>query len=541
MTVLSRRSFGSIDLLRISSDPVGITAPSGSLALNVSSRAVYKNIDGVTQWQLVVPNNPQISIGSVGVSPVAFTFGNGSNNNLLTADGSGGIVTESNLNFDGTNLSVAGGVSVTGGILDANSGLTANDVKIDGDVAQRLYIVGSSGEIKDESKLVFDGSTLAVDGGLAVTGSILPDADNTRNLGSSTRRYDTGNIRVIDAGGSALGLVSSVEGSGVLVTAGAGSVCRIAEGLRVGASYVSTTAPTGGAIFAGNIGAGTSSPSGRLHVSGSSTGTTPTLIVQHGIAAGSNLPVLDVRDATGSTLLLVSGSGRLEVRSNSTRNTTEGLFLADPSGAHGLRITQEPIDGSATAITTCRFKPVGNIARISIESPITLSMNGNVGIQSGPDGQYDIASTSTRMRDVYPRRVLIRNHSGYAGSEETTSTGGAQTTDATTATLFTSPTLLDNSATWVEVHIAARDTGGTDRGMAVRRALITRASAGSAALVGSVSDEHSNMPAAWGGGVALTQATIDCSGNTFRVRVQGAASTTINWVCTVRHQSVSST
>jgi len=35
------------------------------------------------------------------------------------------------------------------------------------------------------------------------------------------------------------------------------------------------------------------------------------------------------------------------------------------------------------------------------------------------------------------------------------------------------------------------------------------------------------------------QAGINVTGNTFFVYVMGAAATTINWVCTIRYQSVS--
>jgi hypothetical protein len=71
------------------------------------------------------------------------------------------------------------GLTVNTAVADFNAGVTANEIKIDGDTAAEaghLYIVGVAGEIVDEAKLVFDGSELAIDGNLAaVSGSFSGD------------------------------------------------------------------------------------------------------------------------------------------------------------------------------------------------------------------------------------------------------------------------------------------------------------------------------------------------------------------------------
>jgi cytoskeletal protein CcmA (bactofilin family) len=78
---------------------------------------------------------------------------------------------------------MAAGLTVNTAVADFNAGITANELKIDGDVAQRLYIVGASGELSDEAKLTFDGSTLDVDGDLvAASGSFSGDVTVTGNL-----------------------------------------------------------------------------------------------------------------------------------------------------------------------------------------------------------------------------------------------------------------------------------------------------------------------------------------------------------------------
>ena len=58
------------------------------------------------------------------------------------------------------------------GAADFNGGITANEIKIDGDVAGRLYIVGSSNEIQDSSLLTFNGTTFAVTGKADVSGEM---------------------------------------------------------------------------------------------------------------------------------------------------------------------------------------------------------------------------------------------------------------------------------------------------------------------------------------------------------------------------------
>ena len=98
------------------------------------------------------------------------------------------------------NTLVAGTLGVTGkadfaGIVDVATTLSASEIKIDGDVAQRLYLVGASGQIEDEAKLVFDGSKLAVTGDFgAVSGSFSGDV-TMGNLGAVNGAF-SGNLTV---------------------------------------------------------------------------------------------------------------------------------------------------------------------------------------------------------------------------------------------------------------------------------------------------------------------------------------------------------
>lgn len=205
----------------------------------------------------------------------------------------------------------------------------------------------------------------------------------------------------------------------------------------------------------------------------------------------------------------------------SIQSTGIPLVIGNVGASRGVSIyeaasTEWVIQGIGTVVT---FKS-------------TMSLTPNVDLGSS------VGSSTLRWLASWVGTENVKTHSAFAGSQAVVATGAIQTTNAVTTTAFASPTLLDNSGTMVEVSVVARDAGGANRGAAVRRALITRAGAG-ATLVGAVQDDFTNMPAAWGGGVALTQCTIGVTGNTFIVQVQGAAATNINWAVTARYQTVS--
>lgn len=135
-------------------------------------------------------------------------------------------------------VSGAAGLTVNNGILDVNAGMSASLIKIDGDVAQRLYIVGASGEIKDEQYLTYDGTTLKVNssggaGGLWVTGDAQVDG-NLQVKGAFTY-IETENMKVKDAFiYLATGSNGSVD-SGIVLSKGAGATWDLIVGQDGGA------------------------------------------------------------------------------------------------------------------------------------------------------------------------------------------------------------------------------------------------------------------------------------------------------------------
>lgn len=105
------------------------------------------------------------------------------------------------------------------------------------------------------------------------------------------------------------------------------------------------------------------------------------------------------------------------------------------------------------------------------------------------------------------------------------------TSDATAATLW-SKDIPTNFVGLVRVMVVGRKSDGSDRASYQRAATVYRVSS-SAALGGSVltigTDYESDS--SW-------NATLDVSSNTLRLRVTGAASTTISWSARVELASV---
>jgi len=100
----------------------------------------------------------------------------------------GNIDANGNLDVDGTTeldgLNVDGSSTLdavtTDGLLDINAGGQANTFKIEDLTSGRVVLAGTDGEIEDSANLTFDGSTLTVTGGVTVSTNI--DVDGQTQL-----------------------------------------------------------------------------------------------------------------------------------------------------------------------------------------------------------------------------------------------------------------------------------------------------------------------------------------------------------------------
>lgn len=108
--------------------------------------------------------------------------------------------------------------------------------------------------------------------------------------------------------------------------------------------------------------------------------------------------------------------------------------------------------------------------------------------------------------------------------------GSHETSNATPAAAYTSPTLTDEAVHSIEVIVTAIKSDGT-AAACYKRHLAGRRDGGSWTQLAAVSDDKTEeTTAAW-------DCTVDVSSNTFRVMVTGAAATTIRWGYSVRIQS----
>lgn len=135
-------------------------------------------------------------------------------------------------------LGVSGSLAVAGkadfaGIVDVAGTLSASAVKIDGDVAQRLYIVDADGSIKDEAKLTFDGSELWVNGDLEVVGGDIT-MSNSMSISSATAGKLVLTSDLVEASGDLKVAGNDISGSaGLNITLESGGDVKIAGDLQL--------------------------------------------------------------------------------------------------------------------------------------------------------------------------------------------------------------------------------------------------------------------------------------------------------------------
>ena len=144
------------------------------------------------------------------------------------------------------------------------------------------------------------------------------------------------------------------------------------------------------------------------------------------------------------------------------------------------------------------------------------------------NGEIDLVTAAVNQ-------PIVLNHGSAAGAliqkfggteYQRTIAADVQTTDATVTTLA-SGTVATNTMLTIEVDVTAKQSTFTNTA-GYKRIATARDSGGILNLVGTVTAPHTvEAVAGW-------DCTIDVSANDWRVRVTGAAATTINWRAVVR-------
>lgn len=130
------------------------------------------------------------------------------------------------------------GLTVNAAVADFNAGITANEIKIDGDTATRLYIVDTDGSMKDEANLMFHDSKLYVTGGLDVSSAAhlasTLDVDSTSTFGDDMTLDKAAAQSILKTGGDL-----TISGSAALKLV-SGDEISLDDKWRAGSTY---TAP----------------------------------------------------------------------------------------------------------------------------------------------------------------------------------------------------------------------------------------------------------------------------------------------------------
>lgn len=285
------------------------------------------------------------------------------------------------------------------GLADFNGGITANEIKIDGDVAGRLYIVGASNEIQDSSLLTFDGSKLAV------TGKI--DASGEMKAGTIAMTGFT-----VDASGNmaAASVKDASLTSGRVVFAGAagdlsddGDFTFAADVLSIKGSDFGLNASVAGTIAV----AGAADLNGALDVAGQvdlaaagvATNVRGALNVAQDLTVTGNMIVNGTTTTVNSTILTVDDKN-IELGSVATPTDTT---------ASGGGITLK----GATDKTILWTAAKGWELSEKIEAPSAI-LNGNLSAVSGTFSGDVSAVKGTFTGDVAAPHVAANNlHQNY--------------------------------------------------------------------------------------------------------------------------------
>lgn len=236
---------------------------------------------------------------------------------------------------------------------------------------------------------------------------------------------------------------------------------------------------------------------------------------------------------TEGQVLYKSGSGS-EGDAGLTINATSHR----PVMANGLELTNGAntmvVDGAPTAPRTITLPNVTDtlvgLAAAQTLTNKTISGASNTlsnipGSAVAPNfGAQNITTTGSISANSVLLPAFTSTIATSADGKVTTidAMGSAQTADATQTTAFTSPTLADEAVHRIDVLVEAIQSTGAAAASYSRRYAGRRAG-GTWTELAAVSDTNTEeTSAAW-------DVTVDVSSDTFRVRVTGAAATTIRW------------
>ena len=158
----------------------------------------------------------------------------------------------------------------------------------------------------------------------------------------------------------------------------------------------------------GNIGVGTDTFTGRLYVSGSSSSTTPTLVVREGQRTAFGTPIFEIQNSLGTSLLYVTGAlgsvgGRVGI---GTTQPNAKLHVSSSYGgsSHGISIGLPNILGLAsntyTSLQHNFYGGDGTTQRLLLDSSGNALLGGELPGLAANTARLFVTGSSTSSDDT---------------------------------------------------------------------------------------------------------------------------------------------
>jgi hypothetical protein len=376
--------------------------------------------------------------------------------------------------------------------------------------------------------------------------TVAPVSGHTGNALTITGGTLASTLNALNVTGTLPNVAADQRGIDVVVSTTAGTAPTVVRGMliQLQANYTGTAVTQGFAAANNVAGQGTTpiaGTSGNWAVTGSSvTSTAGHNVGVYGIArAGVNNYALLGRTNTSGTNNLgcyATGSGGSSVNiggaftlygdTDSIGTLTSAALYADNAG-----IAAPIFLGRDNGTTVFAIADGGQVQAIDGTTSVpaySFISDTNSGITGGSD-VVGIVTGGTERVQVGSTTTIVKNNFRVANqSFEEVQQGVVSTSDATTTTLWSLAT-DNNTSYYIEADIIARQsTGETNIYKIAWRGNNTSSSIASQATITIMTSEE----------VSTWDATIDTSSTTVRVRVTGAAATSINWATTVRIRTV---
>jgi hypothetical protein len=316
------------------------------------------------------------------------------NNRVVIAGTDGELEDSGNLTFDGTTLAVTGketvsvditvgsgvtiqnhgglsvaGISTFGGLVNVDGGITANTAKIEDLTDNRVVIVGTGGELEDDSNFTFDGAmlkvgtaaTIAVNGNAAFAG-IVTVGGNLNVIGDIV--YDEITGRNLNITG-----ISTQAGQANFGTSGAGATIFANGNVTVSGILTASS-------FVGSFSGDITGSASQVTVADESSDTTcfPLFVTA---ATG------DLAPKSGTNLTFNSDTGALTAASfagnisGGTVSGTTGTFSGDVTVGSGVTIKGNG-GVSIAGITTVNGNLLVGGNSITVGTAASIHSNGNI-------------------------------------------------------------------------------------------------------------------------------------------------------------------